>query len=44
MAHIQIFSEQNESVRVHLAAMAVLIETTAGDLVVDLFVKERPRC
>ncbi|VDK49722.1 unnamed protein product [Anisakis simplex] len=24
--------------------MAVLIETTLGDLVVDLFVKERPRC
>ncbi|VDN56498.1 unnamed protein product [Dracunculus medinensis] len=24
--------------------MAVLIETTLGDLVIDLFVKERPRC
>ena len=24
--------------------MSVLIETTLGDIVVDLFVKERPRC
>lgn len=24
--------------------MAVLLETTLGDIVIDLFVKERPRC